>query len=194
MNTVKALIFPLLLFAGGCHAPRAETAPLDGARIGGPFTLVSETGNSVSDRDFAGQYRLIYFGYTFCPDVCPADVQRLMLGFKQLESENPKAAAKIQPLFITVDPERDTPAVLTTYTNAFHPRLIGLTGTPAQIAAVAKEFAVVYQKEAGGTPTTYLVDHSRTAILFGPDGAPIALIPQDGKPDAIAAELARWIK
>jgi protein SCO1 len=130
----------------------------------------------------------------FCPDVCPADVQRLMLGFKQLETENPKAAAKIQPLFITVDPERDTPAVLTTYTNAFHPRLIGLTGTADQIAKVAKEYAVAYEKQPGQTPSTYLVDHSRTAILFGPDGAPLALIPQDGKPDAIAAALARWAK
>jgi protein SCO1 len=194
MNKVKAtLLLPLALLVG-CHSPSPEIPPLAGARIGGPFSLVSETGKPVNETDFAGQYRLIYFGYTFCPDVCPVDVQRLMLGFRRLEAEDAATASNIQPLFITVDPMRDTPAVLTTFTNAFHPRLIGLTGTEAQIAAVAKAYAVVYQKAKGASPGSYLVDHSRTAILFDPKGAPLALISQDGTPEKIASELGRWVK
>jgi protein SCO1 len=194
MNIIKAAILLTLAPLSACLGPSDVPPPLEGARIGGPFTLIGETGKEVRDTDFAGKYRLIYFGYSFCPDVCPADVQRLMLGYSALERHNATKATQLQPLFITVDPERDTPAVLTTFTNAFHPKLIGLTGTAGQIAAVAKEYAVVYQKAKGATPQTYLMDHSRTAVLFDPKGAPLALIPQDGKPEIIAAELARWIK
>lgn len=189
---VSAALASLLLSA--CQPSAPDVPPLAGAKIGGPFNLVSETGAGVSQKDFEGQYRLMYFGYTFCPDVCPVDVQRLMQGFAKFEVSHPKAAAKLQPLFISVDPQRDTPAVLTQFTNAFHPRLIGLTGTPTQIAATAKTFAVVYEKREGTSPTAYLMDHSRTAILYGPQGEPIAIISNDASPDIIAAELARWIK
>ncbi len=194
MNILKSTILLSLAVLTACTVATDGPPPLEGARIGGPFTLISETGKTVHDTDYAGKYRLIYFGYSFCPDICPADVQRLMLGFSALEQHDAGKASKVQPLFITVDPERDTPDVLTTFTSAFHPKLIGLTGSAAQIATVAKEYAVVYQKAKGATPETYLVDHSRTAILFDPKGAPLALIPQDGRPEAIAAELARWIK
>ena len=192
----KKLVFATLasLVLNACQPSAPEVPPLAGTKIGGPFALVNETGAAVSNKDFDGQYRLMYFGYTFCPDVCPVDVQRLMQGVAKFEAAHPKAAAKLQPLFISVDPQRDTPPVLIQFTDAFHPRLIGLTGTPAQIAATAKTFAVVYQKGEGTSPTTYLVDHSRTAILYGPEGEPIAIISNDGAPDTIAAELARWIK
>ena len=162
--------------------------------MGGAFTLTNQDGKRVSDADFKGQYRLVYFGYTFCPDVCPVDVQKLMAGFRAFEKDAPSSAAKTAPIFITVDPERDTPPVLKQFVSAFHPRLIGLTGTPADIAAVAKLYGVVYEKEPSANPKAYLVDHSRTAVLYGPDGAPIALIPQDGTPQAIAAEFERWVK
>lgn len=195
MMNKRALLTILTSFMiGACQPAPPEAPPLAGTKIGGPFALVSETGAAVTQKDFDGQYRLMYFGYTFCPDVCPVDVQALMQGFSKFEAAHPKAAAKLQPLFISVDPGRDTPAVLTQFTNAFHPRLIGLTGTPAQIAATAKTFAVVYEKGAGTSPTAYLVDHSRTAILYGPKGEPIAIISNDGTPDIIAAELARWVK
>lgn len=177
-----------------CQPSVPQAPPLAGTKIGGPFALVSETGANVTQKDYEGQYRLMYFGYTFCPDVCPVDVQKLMQGFTKFEASHPKAAAKLTPLFISVDPERDTPAVLTQFTNAFHPRLIGLTGTPAQIAATAKTFAAVYEKGGGSSPTAYLVDHSRTAILYGPNGEPIAIISNDATPDIIAGELARWVK
>ncbi len=178
----------------GCGPATNQSPPLAGARMGGPFSLINQDGKAVTDRDFASQYRLIYFGYSFCPDVCPVDVQRLMQGFRSFEQRDSKAAAKLQPIFITIDPARDTPAVLKQFVSAFHPRLIGLTGTDAQIAEVAKRYAAVYQKADGGTKDSYLMDHSRTAVLYAPDGSPIALIPQDGKPEAIASELARWIK
>ena len=192
MNKLHFLL-PLFLLAA-CGQGRPEKAPLEGARMGGPFTLVGEDGKQVRDTDFKGKYRLIYFGYTFCPDVCPVDVQKLMLGLKAFEREDPARAAKVQPLFITVDPERDTPVALESFTNAFHPRLIGLTGSPAAIADVAKSYGVYFQMARGVTPGTYLVDHSRATALYGPDGDPIAFIPESGSPDEIARELGRWVK
>ena len=186
-----ALLLAATLVMSGCGKP-AEQAPLAGARIGGPFTLTDQDGRSVSDAQFAGKYRLIYFGYSYCPDVCPVDLQRLMQGLRLVEGEDPALAARIQPIFITIDPARDTPAVLKQYVAAFHPRLIGLTGSEPQIAAVAKEFAIYYKRAKSEGSTEYLVDHARQAMLFGPDGAPIALIPQDESAEAIAAELRRW--
>ena len=184
-------------------APSREPAPLEGATIGGAFSLTDQNGRTVRDTDLAGRYRLIYFGYSFCPDICPVDLNWLMLGLKQFERTNPALAAKIQPILITVDPERDTPEVLATYVRQFHPRLMGLTGTPAQIADVARKFAVVYQKQPGSAPDAYLVSHIQIAYLMGPDGKPIALIPVDqintpdvneGTPDQVSAELARWVR
>ncbi|MBA2920909.1 SCO family protein [Sphingomonas sp. MAH-20] len=188
------LALPLVLAACGQSAPPPSEAPLAGARIGGPFTLVNQDGRQVSDRDFAGRYRLMYFGYTYCPDVCPVDLQRLMAGYKLLEGSEPAVAAKIAPIFVSVDPERDTPAVLKQYVTAFSPKLTGLTGSPEQIAKVAKDYAIVYSKEERPGASDYLMNHSRVAYLFGPDGKPIALIPQDGTPEAIAAELKRWVR
>lgn len=194
MNKRLTLAILASFALAACQPATPDTPPLAGTKIGGPFALVSETGTNVTQKDFEGQYRLMYFGYTFCPDVCPVDVQKLMQGFSKFEKADPIAAAKLVPMFITIDPQRDTPAILTQFTNAFHPRLIGLTGTAAQIEAVAKTFAVVYQKGEGTSPTAYLMDHSRTAILFGPKGEPLAIISNDGTPDIIAGELARWVK
>lgn len=183
----------LSLLVPACRQQPAEP-PLAGARIGGPFALTDQDGRRVTDSQFAGRYRLIYFGYTFCPDVCPTDMQTLGRALTLFEQRAPKEAAKVQPIFITVDPERDTPAVLKPWVAAFHPRLIGLTGTPAEIAAVAKAYAVVYAKGDAAGAGGYLVDHTRMAMLFGPAGEPLALIPQDGTAEAAAAELAKWVR
>ena len=191
MNRVLWLL-PLLLLAA-CGS-QAGAPPLAGAKLGGPFALTGEDGKIVRDSDFKGRYRLVYFGYTFCPDVFPVDVQKLMLGLKAFEKADPARAAKIQPLFITVDPARDTPAVLRQFTDAFHPRLIGLTGTPAEIAAVAKEYGVYFEKAPGPSPDAYLVNHTRSTTLFGPDGGPMTLIPEQGSPDEIARALGRWVR
>lgn len=183
----------LALFAAAC-TPAAPTPPLEGARIGGPFALINQNGQAVTDRDFAGKYRIIYFGYTFCPDVCPVDVQHLAAGLKLVEARNPALGARIVPIFITVDPDRDTPKVLRVFVAAFHPRMVGLTGSAAQIAAVARTFVVTYHQRPPSDTGGYLVEHSRAAFLFGPDGRPLALLPQDQAPEAIADEIMRWAR
>ena len=193
MRLPFAGVIALLLIAG-CGQSQSAQPPLAGANLGGAFALTGEDGRIVRDGDFKGKYRLVYFGYTFCPDVCPVDVQKLMLGLKAFEKRDGALAAKVQPLFITVDPERDTPQVLTQFTDAFHPRLIGLTGSLKDIAAIAESYGVYFQKAPGGTAGAYLVDHSRSATLYGPDGAPIAFIDEEGSPPEIASELGRWVK
>lgn len=185
-----AWLAPLALVA--CSPAQAPVSPpLEGARIGGPFTLTDQNGKRLSDSALAGRYRIMYFGYTFCPDVCPVDVQNLAAGLKLLERSDPELGQRIAPVFITIDPERDTPAVLKQFVSAFHPRMIGLTGTPEEISKVAKEFAIFYQR-GKGTAGGYLMDHSRQAYLMSPEGKPLALLPQDGAPQAIADEIKRW--
>ena len=189
----KLLAFLSLALATACSPAGAEAPPLEGARIGGPFTLTNQDGQRVSSDQFNGKYRLVYFGYTYCPDICPVDLQQIGLAMKQLEESDPELAAKVQPIFITTDPERDTPKVMKEYVAAFHPRLIGLTGTPEEIAAVSKSFGVYALKQESEGASDYLVNHSRLAILFGPEGKPIALLPHEEGADAIAAELERWV-
>jgi protein SCO1/2 len=188
-----ALCAAALLTLAGCSAAKPEP-PLAGSTLGGPFTLVDKTGKTVHYSDFSGKYRIVYFGYTFCPDVCPLDLQHMMLGYHLFAKAHPPLAARVAPMFITVDPARDTPAVMGQYTAPFGNELIGLTGTPAQIATAAKAFAVFYQKRPGETPGTYLMDHSRAAYLMDPDGKPIALLPVDSDGKAVAAELETWVQ
>ena len=176
-----------------CSPSSPEAPPLAGASIGGPFELTDQNGKRVTDRDFAGKYRLIYFGFSYCPDVCPVDLQNVGQALRQLEKQQPDVAEAIQPIFISVDPGRDTPAVLKPFVSAFHPRLIGLTGSPAQIADVAKRYGVYYSKQGADGSKDYGVDHSRIALLFGPKGEPIAIIPHDKGVDAMASELQRWV-
>lgn len=203
---VKLLLGASALMLTACQpgAPAgSETAPLAGAAVGGAFELTDQSGRTVTDRDFAGKYRIVYFGYSFCPDVCPVDLNLLMLGLKQFESRAPDRAARIQPIFITVDPERDTPDVLARYVRQFHPRLIGLTGSVAAIDDAAKKYVVFHEKRPGVTPGSYLVAHAQLAYLMGPNGEPVALLPLDnittadvneGPPDKVAAELDRWVR
>ena len=179
--------------AGDAAAPEAaSTPPLAGAAIGGDFTLVDKAGKTVRYADFAGKYRIVYFGYTFCPDVCPLDVQRLMLGFAQFAKAEPALADDVQPIFVTVDPARDTPAVVGEFAAAFSPRLLGLTGTQRQVDAAAKAFKAFHGKGEALPGGGYLMDHSRIAYLMDRDGKPLAMLPVDQSPEAVAAELARW--
>lgn len=188
----------ILLCAGslaaisGCR--QAAEPPLAGARIGGPFALVDQDGRTVTDRDFAGKWRAVYFGYTYCPDVCPTDVQTLMQAYRGFAEASPALAAKLRPIFITVDPARDTPAVLKQFVDAFGTGLTGLTGSDAQIADVAKRYGVSFKKRPPEGTGGYLVDHLRTTVLFDPNGAPIALLPTDQGKDAVVNELDRWIR
>jgi protein SCO1 len=188
-----ALALGLALLVAGCGSEPAAPPPLAGARIGGPFSLTDQDGRRVTDRSFAGRYRLVYFGYTYCPDVCPTSLQSLAKGLNAFTAAAPARAAKVQPIFITVDPARDTPKVLKDYVAAFSPRLIGLTGTEAEIAAVAKAYGVFYQKRQAAGASGYLMDHMSQAMLFGPAGEPIALVPQDEGTEAVARTLDQWV-
>jgi protein SCO1/2 len=189
-----ALISLLLaVLLGACAPEPVREPPLKTATMGGPFTLTDQTGRRVSDRDFAGKYRLVYFGYSFCPDVCPVDLQVIGAGLRRFEAGDAARAARVQPIFITVDPARDTPAVLRRYVAAFHPRLIGLTGSAEEIAAAARVYRIHYER-GPGPASGYLMNHTRRAVLYGPDGAPIAIIPQDQGPDAVAAALGEWVR
>lgn len=190
-----SLIAALLI--AGCTAPSPaptqEEPPLAGAAIGGDFTLTGEDGQPVSWNDFDGKYRIVYFGYAFCPDVCPTDVQRAMAGLKAFEAEKPDLGEQVQPLFITVDPVRDTAEVVNEFTDNFHPRLIGLTGSEDDIKATADEFAVFYTRGEDRPGGGYLVDHSRITYLFGTDGQPLAMLPTDQGADSVKTELDKWV-
>ncbi|AOH86536.1 electron transporter [Sphingomonas panacis] len=192
-----ALLAALLVAAApiACSKP-ADTAPapLAGAKIGGAFRLTDQDGRTVTDASLAGKYRVMYFGYTFCPDVCPTDMQTLGAGLRAFEAKDAARGAKVVPVFVTVDPERDTPAVLKPFVAAFHPRMIGLTGSPAAIAAVAKDYAIYYEKEPPAPGGGYMVQHSRVAYLMDPQGKPLVLIPVDKTPDDVAADLGRWVR
>lgn len=182
--------------------PPLSQAPLVGAKIGGPFTLIDQDGKAYSYEQDDGKFRIVYFGYTSCPDICTPDMQQLMAGLTQYENTHPELGKTVQPLFITVDPKRDTPAILKQFVSAFHPRLVGLSGTEAQVAAAAKAFAVYFQKVEGSVPDAYLMSHSQTPYLMGPDGKPLALMPVDtpntdaneGAPKLVADELAKWVR
>ncbi len=196
MNIFRIAPVVAILLAA-CHpatpASRA-TAPLAGARIGGPFALIDQNGQPITDRAFAGKYRIMYFGYTFCPDVCPTDVQAIGAAVKIVERDDPALGARIVPVFVTVDPARDTQAVIKQFVGAFHPRMIGLTGSAAAIDRIAKEYAVYYGKGEPSANGGYLVNHSRQAYLMDPDGKPLALLPSEKGPEAVATEIERWAK
>lgn len=194
-STALRALAPLALglCLAACNSQTGERPPLEGAAIGGPFTLVNKAGKTVTWDQFRGSWRVVYFGYTFCPDACPLDVQAMMGGFSRFENEHAAQAAKVQPIFVTIDPARDTREVVGQWTAAFGPRLLGLTGTPSQVDTAAKAFAVYYKK-GGQTPGGYLMDHSRIAYLMDPDGKPIAMLPVDKGPEQVAAELAKWVK
>ena len=186
-------ILPLLiaLALAACGKPAAPEGPLAGSNVGGPFTLTAGDGRTVTDKDFAGKWRLIYFGYTFCPDVCPTDMQHIAQGLKLFEKEQPELGAKVAPIFITIDPARDTPDAVKKFAAAFHPRLIGLTGTPAQIATVVKEYRVYATKQGDGPD--YLMNHSAMAYLMDPDGKPVSFVAQPTAAD-VAAELLKYVR
>lgn len=138
-----------------------STAERQGIELGGPFTLTDQDGRRVTDRDFAGKVRLVFFGFTSCPDVCPTALTEIT---SLLEEVGPRAA-EVKPLLITVDPERDTPEVLKTYMEAFHPGITALTGSPEEIATVAKSFGIASRKvplDKGG----YTMDHGASILLL----------------------------
>ncbi|MGE5539674.1 MAG: SCO family protein [Gemmatimonas sp.] len=148
--------------------------------IGGPFALTDQNGKRVTDADFAGRFMLIYFGYTYCPDVCPTELNTMALALDRLGTR-----VRVVPVFITVDPARDTPEALKTYLASFGPEFVGLTGSDEEIARVAKEYRVYYKK-GEGEGDTYLMDHTSLLYLVGPDGKLKALFRTGTIPDDLA--------
>ena len=179
--------------SGAQTAATPEDPPFAGADIGGEFELINSAGETVRWRDFEGQYRIVYFGYAYCPDVCPNDVSQMTRGLKKLGESDPTKRAKIQPIFITIDPERDAPEVVGEFTSAFSDDLIGLTGTPEQVETAVKAFRVYAARGEDLGGGQYLMDHSNITYLFGPDGEPIAPLPTDKGADAVAAEIEKWV-
>lgn len=152
------------------------------AAIGGPFSLVDQDGRPVTDREFRGKLMLVFFGYTYCPDVCPTELQVMSAVLDEL---GPKAT-DVQPIFVSVDPERDSPAVLKEYLSNFHERIVGLTGSPEQVAAAARAYRVYYAKARDtGSSADYLIDHSAFLYLMDRKGEYRAHFRNQTPPDEI---------
>ncbi|MCI0755164.1 SCO family protein [Teichococcus vastitatis] len=159
----------------------------DGVPLGGPFSLVDQDEQRRTENDFRGRWALLYFGYTFCPDICPTELATMAGALDLLPAG---VAAQISPVFVTIDPDRDTPAQLKNYVRLFHPRLAALTGTPSEIGPVLKAFHVFAAKHVVQGASDYLMDHSSFFYLLGPDGR-LRTLFRGGLP---AAELAAGLR
>jgi len=156
------------------------------ALIGGAFTLTDNTGKRVTDQDFHGKYTLVFFGFTSCPDICPAGLQLIAGALQKLGTK----AQLITPIFISVDPQRDTPEKLAAYVKNFDPRLVGLTGTPEEIAAVAKAYKVYYAKvPSKERPDDYTMDHTSIIYVMDPKGEFVTHFTPSTSVDDMAAKL-----
>jgi protein SCO1 len=194
MRRTNPFLFVLVLFAIGFGIVYAilwkpqisQTAGK--ALIGGPFSLVDTDGRPVTDRDFRGKLMLVFFGYTHCPDVCPTELQTMAEVMDRLGS----GARQIAPVFISVDPQRDTPEALAAYVKNFNPRIIGLTGSPAEIASAAKAYRVYFRKAEGGADD-YTVDHSAFVYLMDREGNYLTHFLFNASPDTILAEIKKYL-
>ncbi len=169
-----ALAFVLLPGNGTTNLTQKTTVETGKALIGGPFSLTDHTGKRVTEKDFLGHPLLIFFGFTNCPDICPSGLQVMSAALDKLGEKG----AKITPIFITLDAQRDTPEKLAGYVKSFHPRLVGLTGSETELAAAAKAYRVYAQKVSDdATPGSYTYDHAAIIYLMSPDGTFVTHIP-----------------
>ncbi len=188
VRAVAAALAALCLAAAA--PPPPSPLPLD-KLFGGPFALTDHNGRAVTDETFRGRFTLLYFGYTFCPDLCPTN---LLTMAEALEALGPEQSGRVQPLFVTVDPERDGLPALKDYMAHFGPRFLALRGTPAQTRAVLKAWRIHRRKvpaEAGADD--YLVDHATLTFLMGPDGKFRTLFPHDTRTEKMTATLRRYL-
>jgi len=170
------------------ETPRGAAGTLLGSAIGGPFRLVDQDGKAVTDADLKGKWSLVYFGYTHCPDACPTALNDIAIALDELGSKR----SAVRPVFITVDPERDTPEVLKAYVTAFDAPILALTGTPEEVAQAAKGYRVYYAKhpEAGGD---YSMDHSSVIYVMDPEGRFTASFTHQSAPEEIAERLKKLL-
>ena len=178
----------VLALTGNGSGPAVATSGK--ALVGGPFTLIDQTGKTVTDQDFRGRYMLVFFGFTHCPDICPAELQVIS---QSLDALGPKAE-EVVPLFITLDPERDTPEVMAAYVKNFGTRFVGLTGTPEAIAAAAKAYRVAYAKfQEDPASADYSVDHSALVYLMDKNGEYVTNFPYGTPASKMTEELRRYL-
>ncbi|ODA66328.1 hypothetical protein A7A08_02726 [Methyloligella halotolerans] len=177
-----------VLIATQPSGPRTETSGT--ALIGGPFTLTNQDGKQVTEKDFRGKHMLVFFGFTHCPDICPAELQVIAEALDDLGDK----AEEVVPVFVTVDPARDTPEALKEYLSNFGDRFVGLTGSDKEIAKVAKEYRVTYQvHKEKPDDENYNVDHSAIVYLMGPDGSYVDHFSYGTAPDKMAEGLKRYL-
>jgi len=187
---LAAAFAALALAACGPDGPRFQNADITGASFGRDFALTDAKGKTRKLADFRGMAVVVFFGYTQCPDVCPAAMATLAEAMRKLGP----VSHNVQGIFVTLDPERDTPELLSRYVPAFHPSFIGLYGDAAQTEAVAKEFKVVFRKVPGATPETYTVDHSAGMFVFDPEGRLRLFVSHGQSADALARDLRELLR
>ena len=182
LQTFSSIVFALALIAGLLSWATTTSA----VTIGGRFALIAPDGTTVTDQTFRGKWLLVYFGYTFCPNTCPMTLNEIATALEKLGTD----ATKMQPLFITVDPQRDTREVLEQYTRSFDPRIVGLTGSPQQIDAVTQEYgAYAARDKTGPGPEDYVIDHSTYLYVMDPGGKFVRAFDADTSGDRIADAL-----
>jgi protein SCO1/2 len=161
-----------------------------GAKVGGPFTLITADGRTVTEKDFLGAPFLVYFGFTFCPDACPTELQQLSAVLDQM---GPKAE-RVKVLFITIDPERDTPSVIGDYAKAFGPHIVGLTGSIEQVTAAARAYGAFFQKvPLPDSPGEYTMDHTTATYLMTPRGSLSVILVPNQSADEITSAIAKLL-
>jgi protein SCO1/2 len=203
-HKLRLVLFVLAGFAVGAAAalalfpaarerllPSVDVRSVGQAMVGGPFTLTDQTGKRVTEQDFRGRYMLVLFGFTYCPDVCPSALQVMAAAVDKLGGK----ADRVVPVLISVDPERDTPAQMASYVKSFHPRLVGLTGSPAEVEAAAKAYRAYVKKVPDPKSTAgYSIDHSSLIYVMGPDGRYLAHFTHATNVDTMADRLAKIVQ
>ena len=189
-GVVAAALLALVVAACGPNLPRFQTSDVTGVSFGRDFQLTDHNGKPRTLSDFRGKVVVVFFGYTQCPDVCPTTLSDLAAALQKLGAD----ASRVQVLFVTVDPERDTPELLSHYVPAFNPTFLGLSGDAAATAATAREFKVLYQKQPGSTPGSYAMEHSAGTFIFDPQGR-LRLFASHGQgPDVFAHDIRELLR
>jgi protein SCO1 len=187
---VAAALLALLVAACGPGNPRFQASDVTGVAFGRDFKLTDHNGKPRTLADFRGKVVVMFFGYTQCPDVCPTTLSDLTAALQKLGAD----AERVQVLFVTIDPERDTPDLLSHYVPAFNPTFLGLSGDAAATAATAREFKVLYQKQPGSTPDSYSMDHSAGTFIFDSQGRLRLFVSQGQGPEVFAHDIRELLR
>ncbi len=189
--TLFALVMAgmIALFQIGVESEKMGTLTPVGGDVGGPYTLVDQDGKTVTDKDFTATYKLIYFGFTYCPAICPTELSKMAKAMDLLGT----AARAVQPMFISLDPERDAPENLKKYVPMFDDRLIGLTGSPAQVKAIADEYKIYYAKVQDEAANDYTIDHSSYIYFMSPDDQLLHIFKTEDTAEQMAALIQAWL-